>query len=228
MQTFTFSIPAYNEGDSINTLVQECVTIGEYLNINYSILIINDGSTDQTSKNIDTLSSLNKQISVYTHEENQGFGTTIREVFQLPTSDWIFFLSGDNQFPASNLEIMIKHIDKYDFILGYRIDRKDPIHRKLYSFIYNQIISIIGRKRVHDVNSIALVKSSLVQKLDIQSKSAFIHAEIYLKALKKNANIIEVPIKHNERKHGEASGGKLKTILFTIFEIVNYLFKNLK
>lgn len=224
METLTISIPAYNEGNSIKTLIDECINIGNKLKLNYQILIINDGSTNETAKYIDELIQKHQQtdIKLHTHQTNKGFGTTIREVFQIPNSEWIFFISGDNQFPASNLETMIQHAQDYDFILGYRTTRNDSIYRKLNSKIYNLLISAIGGIKIQDVNSIALVKSSVIKNIDIQSKSAFIHTEIFLKALKKNAKIIEVPIKHNERTYGEASGGKLKTIFFAIFEMIKY------
>lgn len=223
MPFLTISIPAYNEGESIKTLVEECTQVCKKLNLDFNILIIDDGSSDNTPIFIEELSTQYKNINIITHKKNLGFGITIKEVFQLPKSEWILFLSGDNQFPATNLFEMIKFIDNYDFILGYRTKRNDSIYRRVISFFYNIYISILGNKRIHDVSSIVLTKHSIIEKLNLKAASAFIHAEIYLKAKKNGAKIIEVPILHNKRKHGEASGGKIKIIIFTIFESIKYI-----
>lgn len=228
MPKITFSIPAYNEGISIVNLVKDCLKVAEELAISYDIFIIDDGSIDQTSNHIQELKKQYPHlIRVYTHEINKGFGITIKEIFQLPETDWIFFISGDNQFPANNLKRMLPYITHYDFILGYRTDRNDTTYRRIVSYVYNLYISILSKKRVHDVSSIALVKSKIIKQLKLNSNSAFIHSEIYLKAKRSGAKIIEVPILHNERAFGEASGGKFKTIIFTIFESIKYVFGKL-
>jgi glycosyltransferase involved in cell wall biosynthesis len=227
MPFLTFSIPAYNEEDNIRGLVEECIKVANSLKISFEILIIDDGSTDQTLNYAKALASDNQLINIQRHMINQGFGITIKEIFMLPKSEWIFFISGDNQFPAINLETMITYTSNYDFILGYRTSRSDNFYRKFLSACYNLWISLLGNQRIHDVSSIALVKATVIQNLNLKSESAFIHSELYLKAKKNGARIIEVPILHNERTFGEASGGKFKIILSTIFDSFKYLFGKL-
>lgn len=224
MAFITYSIPCYNEGENIKHLCDDCIKVSEDLNLSdFEIYIIDDGSTDQTKTYIHQLIAKYPFIKLHEHKENLGFGPTIKEVFQHPKSKWIFFLSGDNQFPAKNLKRLIQYIDQYHFILGYRTERNDNLYRRFNSMIYNLYISILARKKVKDVNSIALVKSSAINQISLKSKSAFIHAEVYLKSTKNNISIIEVPILHNKRAYGEASGGKFKTIVFTIFESFKYI-----
>jgi glycosyltransferase involved in cell wall biosynthesis len=146
MPFLTFSIPAYNEEDNIRGLVEECIKVANSLKISFEILIIDDGSTDQTLNYAKALASDNQLINIQRHMINQGFGITIKEIFMLPKSEWIFFISGDNQFPAINLETMITYTSNYDFILGYRTSRSDNFYRKFLSACYNLWISLLGKK----------------------------------------------------------------------------------
>ena len=227
MKSITISIPAYNDIKTIKELVSESIKTLEDLKIDWNIFIVDDGSTDNSYYVLNDLSKRYNNIVIHTHKINYGFGQTIKEVFQVPQSEWVLFLSGDNQFPASNLKQLIKYTNKYDFILGYRLNREDNFYRILNSKVYNIIISILAKKRIYDVNSIALFKSEIVKDLVINSKSAFVHAEILLKVIKRNVKVTEVPILHNRRVFGDASGGKIKTILFTIFELIKFTFGKL-
>lgn len=223
MTSITISIPAYNEAQNIGVLIEDVILeIRDIHEFAFQILVIDDGSYDDTPKILSSLSKKYPIIKIHTHKKNMGFGQTIKEVFQMPKSDWVLFISGDNQFPASNIPILIEYIQEFDFILGYRAVRIDNYLRRFISYFYNKVISVIVKREIKDTSSIALVKFDLLQSLSLNSKSGFIHAEILLKSLKKGCKFIEVPILHNERSYGEASGGKLKTILFTIFELFKY------
>ncbi len=224
MTDVTFSICAYNDQDSIKLLVNDSIRIAEELSLDYNILIIDDGSSDNTNEIINSLASHNPDIQIHKHEKNLGFGPTIGEVYQLPETEWLLFLPGDNQLPAHNLKKMTSYTKDHNFILGHRVIRQDSLFRKLNSMIYNFCISKLARQKIKDVNSSALVKSSVVKDLKLNSKSGFIHAEVLLKSLKSNCTFIEIPIDHNDRGFGEASGGKFKTISFTIFEMIKYIF----
>lgn len=226
MISIAISIPAYNEANNIEVLVENIFQVtSEINNFNFSIFIVDDGSTDNTALIIKKLIQKHTNISVYTHDVNKGFGITIKEVFQKPKTDWVLFLSGDNQFPASNISKMLFEMKNYDFILGYRNIRNDNFIRKFNSYIYNFLVSKVAGRKIKDVSSIALVKSSLVKQLELNSNSGFIHAEILLKSLQKGANLIEVPVLHNERSYGEASGGKLATIMTTFYELLKFWFR---
>jgi hypothetical protein len=95
-----------------------------------------------------------RNITVVNHENNLGFGPTLREVFTLPDSEWVLFLPGDNQFPIQNLERFLLLINHFDFMIGFRKQRRDKINRKLYSYLYNTLVSVASGYDVNDVNSI--------------------------------------------------------------------------
>ena len=193
------------------------------LQLDFEILIINDGSKDDTLQVAQALSKEIPGITIHHHPANLGFGSTIKEVFVLPTSEWVLFLPGDNQFPASNIPLFLNHRTEADFVLGYRSDRKDTLRRKFYSRLYNWVISYTGGVNVHDVNSICLLRRDLLNGVDLRSVSAFIHAEVYIKLARKGTRILELRVEHQEREFGFGAGGNIKVIWATIKELILFL-----
>lgn len=222
----TVSIPAYNDEKSLVDLVDSTVKHLNNLKIDHDIFIVNDGSTDTTHKSIELLKNKYNNVYYLKHNKNYGFGTTLREVFSIPKSEWLLFLPGDHQFPITNIDRFLLLKDNFDFILGFRKNRKDNLKRKVYSFLYNKLVSYTSGYDVQDVNSIVFFKTAIIRNTTLESKSAFIHAELYIKALNNGARAIEVEVIHNKRKFGFGAGGNLKVILATGIDLFRYFWRN--
>jgi len=224
ISSISISIPAYNDAETITQIINESIEVLSKLATDYEIVVINDGSNDSTGEILNNLAKNNKKIKIYHHQKNEGFGKTIKEVFTLPTKEWIFFIPGDAQISPQELNEFYSSSRNYDFILGWRKKRHDSYFRCLVSFVYNLIISLISFNRVHDVNSVAFFRKEIMNYIPMNSQSAFIHAEVYLKSLKKKFRIKEIKIRHNPRISGKSGAIKLKVIFPTIRDLFFYIF----
>lgn len=223
-KSITISIPVYNDMHSIVDLMQEFQDAGlNSQNIHY--LLIEDGSQDQSAKIIQDLSLKYSNIQTIFHQNNMGFGYTIKEAVTIPETDYILFISGDHQFDVYAAKKLLGAIlPEVDYVLGIRDKRADNLYRKVISYTYNFIISILTNQKVSDVNSIFIVKSSAIKNIHLKSKSAFIHAEIFLKLKQKKFNCQEVTIPHLSRKYGKGSGGKLRIVIPTLIDFLKFVF----
>jgi glycosyltransferase involved in cell wall biosynthesis len=219
IQSLTVSVPAYNDSQSLRKLVDEAEALCKELAIPFQILIINDGSHDDTLKVAQELAKTYGNIEVRNHDKNLGFGETLKEVFMLPKTEWVLFLPGDNQFPVSNLKKFLEIKDQYDYIIGYRKDRQDAANRKLYSLVYNKLVSILSGYQVEDVNSIVFYRSKIFDKIQLLGKSAFVHAEFFIRTSKANFRVTEIEIFHQEREFGFGSGGNIRVMAGTIRDL---------
>lgn len=225
MKDITISIPAYNDSKSLQILINECCEICRSLQLDFQILVINDGSHDDTLHLLENLTISYKELKFLHHENNRGFGATLKEVFTLPDSRWIVFLPGDNQFPAKNIERFVLLREKFDFIIGYRKKRNDNLKRKFYSYIYNILVSFISGYEVNDVNSIVCFKKDILSSFQFNSTSAFIHAELFIKASQNKVSLIEVEVLHQKRNFGFGAGGSIKVIVPVIIDLLKFYFK---
>jgi undecaprenyl-phosphate 4-deoxy-4-formamido-L-arabinose transferase len=221
----TISIPAFNDENSLATLLMETKIVLEKLSLTPAFYIIDDGSSDNTfsvAKKFEQENSEKYFIEVARNKKNEGFGYTLNKVFTSPKTEWILFLPGDNQFPAENIPLLLNRIDKSKFIIGWRKERYDDSYRKTLSIAYNCIISFITNKKVHDVNSIVLFKKELLDGVLLKSKSAFIHAELFIKCGAKYG-YEEIGIIHESRKYGNAGGAKIGVVLGTLFDCLKFV-----
>ena len=221
--SLSISIPAYNEAATISQVLQEAVQTLDELNMEGEVFLIDDGSADATFAIAQDWTDRDSRIRILRHEKNLGFGTTLREIFQKPTKEWIFFAPGDGQVSACEVKRLIPYAEKSPFILGWRRQRADPLSRRLQAWVYNLLISAVMGRRVHDVDSVVLVKRSLAQTISLSAQSVFLHAELALRAFRTGAKIFEVPIQHRPRRGGRPQGAKVSTIFRTIADLSRYV-----
>ncbi|MBA4320894.1 MAG: hypothetical protein C0412_21090 [Flavobacterium sp.] len=221
MNSITISIPAYNDEKTILNVITESKNVISELVKDYEIVVINDGSQDSTGKILDNIK--NNNIKVFHHSKNEGFGRTIKEIFTLPSKEWVFFIPGDGQISPEELKKFYPSCCDYDFTLGWRKNRQDLYIRRLGSSVYNFIISLISFNHIHDVNSVAFFRREIMNHITINSKGAFVHAEVYLKLLKNNYRIKEIGVVHNPRISGKSGALRLKVIVSAIKDLLLHI-----
>ena len=225
MLHLAISIPAYNDAETLEPLVEESLSVLAGLTPNHGVLVINDGSRDRTSEVLKGIAAKHPRVRVVEHPRNFGFGRTIREVYLLPESEWVFFIPGDGQIPPSELLKLYPSMRTHQFILGHRRQRNDPPLRRLNSWVYNRVVSLLSGRRVRDVNSVALVRRDIFEGAQFRSRSAFIHAELFLEAARRGAAIAEVEIIHKPRAHGRGAGNRWRVIFATVADMLQYFFR---
>ena len=219
-RSLAISILAYNEENTIQPLIEDCMTVLERNASDYAIYVINDGSRDRTGTLLDEMAHDNPRLHVQHHETNLGFGPTLRQAFQLPTQDAIFLIAGDGQMPPKEVERLLPALEEADLVIGWRKDRQDSLLRKILSEAYNFFISLLLKRRVRDVDSSVLVKRSIVERISFTSHSAFLHAELVLQAQRLGFRWIEIPVGHRRRLSGSSAAFRLHVIIPALWDLL--------
>jgi glycosyltransferase involved in cell wall biosynthesis len=230
LSSLTFIIPAYNDEDTIESVIREATDVGRNVAKKFDLLVIDDKSPDKTGEILDRLKKTTSNLQVIHHKENKGYGGTIRELYEQGKGEWLFSIPGDYQIGAKELLKLTPYVDKGDMIIGWRVNRHDPKGRLKQSKIYNILLRLLFTIKLHDINSVRLMRSSIMKSIRLTSTSAFVDAELTIRTqMGSNSDgiqwkVIEVPIEHRSRSVGEetAGGGKIKTILPTIWEMVKF------
>ena len=229
MKSLSFLIPAYNDEATISTQVVGAHAEGEKLGVPFEIIVINDGSIDQTAQILSKLAKHFRQLHVLTHTTNKGYGTTIKELYYAANKEWLFTIPGDYQVQAKELLKLLPHERSADMILGWRTNRNDDGMRQYQSRIYNWIIPLLFDTKTHDVNTVRLMRSRIMKSVILRGTSAFTDAELIIKAKRLGFTIKEIPIGHRHRHGGTGTGdgGKLHVILPTVWEMLLLVFGHL-
>ena len=177
--------PCYNEQDNIPTLAGKALEVLSAIADDYQIILVNDGSSDQTRQVAQKQADNNEHVELVSHEINRGYGAALRTGFLSAQKELVFYTDGDNQFDIAELPRLLDLKDKYDIVSGYRIKRQDPFIRKLNAALYNIALFILFGLRIKDVDcAFKLYKRELFDKIEITSNGALVDAEILIKAKK--------------------------------------------
>lgn len=232
MSQYPYSIsvffPAHNENDNIGPLVEKTVSVLQDLADDFEVLIVNDGSTDGTREAADGLAKRFPQVRAIHHEVNRGYGGAVKTGITSCVKDWIFFTDGDGQFDVSEIALLLERAGDRDAVVGYRMDRQDPFHRKMFAFCWGTLISILFGFRVRDLDcAFKLFKRELIDGIEFKAEGAVITVELFSIMTKKKARIEQVGVHHYPRTAGEQSGGSIKVIARAFKELL-LLYKRLK
>jgi glycosyltransferase involved in cell wall biosynthesis len=220
--------PCYNEEKNIEALVVEAKQVLDTLIQKHEILIINDGSTDNTGRIADTLSKTYENVRAVHLKKNSGYGSALTSGFTNCIYDWIFFTDGDNQFFIKEIDLLLKHTDKYDAIIGFRKNRKDSWHRTVFANTWNLLVQKFLKLKIKDLNcAFKLVEKKSMSGITLTSSGALISAELLFKLKLSGADIKEVGVSHRPRAFGKQTGGTPKVILKAVAELFK-LYKEYK
>lgn len=222
----SFCIPAYNDEDTISVVIADAHRVGHEIAESFEILVINDKSSDKTASILTDLTKKIKELRVITHSVNAGYGGTIRELYYAAKKEWLFTVPGDNQIPVVEIRKLLPACEHADMIIGNRIYRHDPKARLRQSWIYNKLLRVLFGVKVKDVNSVRLMKSSIMKSIRLSKTSAFVDAELVIRAQRGHFHVVNAPIEHKARVGDEAhaGGGKWSTIGPTIRDMMFFFF----
>jgi glycosyltransferase involved in cell wall biosynthesis len=213
--------PCYNEEKNVEPLVNEALQALTGLVQQYEILIINDGSSDNTGSIANTLQQKHDTVRVIHHETNKGYGAALISGFRNARYEQVFFTDGDNQFYMSEIELLLKETGEADGVLGFRKNRKDPWHRIWYSRLWNRLVRIMFDLRVKDLNcAYKIIKKQYLDKIILHSSGAMITAELLIRLKIAGARFKEVGVTHRPRAFGTQTGGNPKVIVRAFRELL--------
>lgn len=213
-------LPVFNEQDTIKSLIQDIsFQVSKYIP-DFEIIVVEDGSTDQTSYILRELQGSIPSLKILTHDKNKGYGQAIKTGIGGANKEWLLIMDSDGQFHISALESFWSQREKFDFILGYREKRTDNLYRSLLGKTGNFFSNTLLKKKITDINcGFKLFKSQDLKSLNLISTGGIINFEILHRLFKNKVyKFKQSPVKHFPRKYGKQTGGNWRTIMKIITE----------
>lgn len=208
-------LPAHNEAENIKTTVESCVSYLEKNASDYEVVVVNDGSSDDTQQIVQELKSTNSKVILVNHPVNMGYGSALRSGFDKASCEYIFFMDSDGQFNINDLDRLIPLVSAKDVVIGYREDRADSFIRSLNAWLYGLYIYLIFGLKVRDMDcAFKVFPTRAYQDIrPIKSDGALFSAEFLIKLKRNGFKLNEVPVRHFPRSFGTQSGANIKVIL---------------
>jgi glycosyltransferase involved in cell wall biosynthesis len=220
---------ACNEGAALEEVVAAWIAYLDGLKREYEVIVVDDGSSDDTAARCDALATQHPRARVLHHPDHRGLGAALRTALPAARSPLVFYTTADRQYEPSDLKHAFESIDKVDLVTGIRVSRCVPAWLRRLGALYRILARVLfglpleprrtwlgwsgfGRRwvarwafgvRVEDAAcAFHLFRRSALDRIVIQSDGAFALVEILAKANFLGLWLAETTVTHHTRAKG--------------------------
>mgnify|MGYP001179517350 CR=1 FL=1 len=214
-------LPAHNEEDNIEIVVRRALSILPRYTDDFEIIVVNDGSRDGTGRIIDALALEDSRVRAVHHPVNRGYGGALKSGFAASSHDYVMFMDADRQFDIADIGLLTPFVSTHDIVAGFRMERSDPLHRRINAEIFNIAVRILFGVHMRDLDcAFKIFRGDQLRTLKLTTSGALINAEMQAKLRRQGATVQQVGVPHYPRVAGHATGGSLRVILRAMKETV--------
>ncbi len=214
-------LPAHNEEDNIEIVVRRALEVLPRYTGAFEIVVVNDGSRDHTGRIIDGLAAQDGRVRAVHHPVNRGYGGALKSGFSASTMDYVMFMDADRQFDIGDVGLLSPFVATHDIVAGFRMERSDPIHRRVNAEIFNVAVRILFGVHMRDLDcAFKIFRGDQLRTLKLTTSGALINAEMQAKLRRQGATLQQVGVPHYPRVAGTATGGSLRVILRAMKETI--------
>ena len=220
-------VPVYNEVENLRPLINEITNALASENLDYEVLLIDDGSTDGSDELICQLSAEDEHVVGIQFRRNHGQTAAFSAGFDFANGRYIVTIDADLQNDPRDIPLLLRKIEEgYDVVNGWRENRQDAfLMRKLPSYIANRLIARASAVQLRDRGcSLRMFRCEVTQELKLYGE---MHRFIPELVNNMGFTMAEVPVNHRARHAGESKYGISRTFrvivdLATVVFLRNY------
>jgi glycosyltransferase involved in cell wall biosynthesis len=217
----TVVLPCFNEAPNVAEAIQQAAWAAVANADRYEIVVVDDGSTDGTGQIAAQVARDLPHIRVVQHERNRGYGAALVSGLQAARMPWVLLTDADLQFDLDQLAEFVPLTDGADIVQGWRITRRDPLHRRVNAGAWNWLVGQAFDLRVRDVDcAFKLIRRDVVADLPLTSTGAMISTELLVRAQARGAHLRQLGVEHRPRVAGEQSGANPRVVLRALGELI--------
>jgi glycosyltransferase involved in cell wall biosynthesis len=204
MTTLSVVIPAYNEEDGIEQVINRVLATRDALrqmSVTLEFLVVDDGSRDKTAALIATF----PEVRLVRHIKNRGYGAAIKTGFRHASGEYLAFLDADGTYPPEQLPNLCRAAieEKADMVVGSRMSgakSEMPVMRRIGNLAYAWLLSLIGNLQVRDTTSgMRVLRRGCLESLYPLPDGLEFTPTMSTRALHENLKVLEVPVPYAER-----------------------------
>ncbi|MGH7504548.1 MAG: glycosyltransferase family 2 protein [Longimicrobiales bacterium] len=216
-QVVSIVVPLYNEELNVGDLVERIQSIMTQDSAEF--IFVDDGSTDATFERLSEAIEDEPRAKVIRFRRNFGQTAALSAGIDHAMGDIIVPMDGDLQNDPQDIPRLLAKLDEgYDVVSGWRVNRQDPLRRRLPSQLANRLISWISGVRLHDYGcSLKAYRRSVLEDVRLYGE---MHRFVPIYASWQGARVAEMAVQHHPRTRGRSNYGIERTIKVVLDMIV--------
>ncbi len=220
MPSFSIVIAAYNEEETLRRVFERSLAVVKDCTDDYEIIILDDGSTDQTGS---IAASLKQQypdvLKVISRKANKGIAETFEELFRAATKEYVFDVPADGEYPPEALREIIPLLSEYDIVVCNRTFKNYTMYRRIVSFSYRWLPRLLFGVDLYDPGSTKCRKKEVIDKVPVTSKGVFVEAERLVRAVRHGHRLGKVNVIPERRMAGDPRGAGFSNVFQAIIDL---------
>ena len=224
MRDISFVVPALNEERNIEGTVEQIVQAATGRFARFEIVLVDDGSTDETGRVMDALAGRDDRVRVIHHGRNRGLGAAYKSGAAAARCEYVMLVPGDNAHPAEGLYPILDAVGKADIVIPFVLNKEiRSWFRRLVSWLFVNIVNTMFGLSVHYYNGLVVHRKALMDTITITTDSFAYQAEALVKLLTRGCSYIEVGAIISERETGVSQAIRWKQFV-TVGQTLIHLF----
>lgn len=206
-------LPAHNEEANISLVVARALEVLPLYTDRFEVIPVNDGSRDGTAAIVDHLAKTHPEVKPVHHKVNRGYGAALTTGFHAATSDYVMFMDADRQFDIADIALLAPFVGKFDIVAGFRMERNDPLHRRIFAEVFNVTVRFLFGVHLRDIDcAFKIFRGDLLRSIELTAPGALINTEMQAKLRRQGATLEQIGVHHYPRVAGTATGGNPRVI----------------
>lgn len=211
--SLTVVLPAFNEQENLDEAIDNVLRAVDGLVSDLEIIVVDDGSKDNTQKLALKRAMTDKRIICVSNETNKGYGFSYQRGVKLATKDYVGVYTSDNDMSWESFRDLIINIERADIISPYTSNTHDrPMLRRFLSAAFTGMMNIIFGLNMKYFNGPFIARRNILQALTINSTGLTVLAECKVKLMRQGYTCVEIPFIHVHRQKGKSSALRFKSI----------------
>ena len=217
-------IPVYNEEKIIEDCVRTSYKQLSSFFLDFELIIINDGSSDNTPSVLSKLKEEYDHLVILTNKHNKGIGPSVIRGLKFSSKQYIMHNGADSPFSMDHIDNVFPLIGNHDILVISRQKYSGySLYRRIISFINLCLLKTLFPLKLNDYNFIQIYKKEVISSIKPKSTSAgFVIPEILLTAYKLNFSIIETEQMYYPRVKGDATAGKFVEVKNSFIDMMTF------
>ena len=223
---FTIIVPIFNEAANLIRVETELSAYLNTLALASKVLLVNDGSTDDSQRHIEAICKRNENFNYLLLSKNNGLSAALKAGIENVDPSLTGYIDADLQTSPNDFDLLLEHAETYDFVTGVRLHRKDTLIKKIISKVSNGIRRVFTQDGMTDTGCpLKILKTENAQQIPMfKGFHRFLPAMILLQG----GTIKQVPIAHYPRLYGISKFGLKNRFLSPLLFCFVYLWMKQK
>lgn len=206
-------MPSLNEEDNVSNAVQNVMDGFDLFGIQGEVVVVNDGSTDNTGKIATALSEKHPFVNVIHHDEPQGIGASFWDGVWKASGELVTMIPGDGENDARETLRYLPLMDHVDILIPFVYNKNVRSRkRRILSILYRGIINTSFGMTLNYMNGTVMYRKSALKGITLKGKGFFYQTELLIKTIKRGYLYAEVPYALSQRTGGASKATSFKSL----------------